>query len=135
MSLLSDLQTIAKSCGVPVETGVFSGKAPDTYLVITPLSDSFELHADNTPGCETQEARLSLFTKGSYTKLKNSLGIYDHPVSDFSVQILDLQKWRFIASGYIDPGKAQLISRDNAVLLHIEEQPLRQPVVDFLFKH
>ena len=46
MSLLSDLQTIAKSCGVPVETGVFSGKAPDTYLVITPLSDSFELHAD-----------------------------------------------------------------------------------------
>ena len=68
MSLLSDLQTIAKSCGVPVETGVFSGKAPDTYL-----ADSFELHADNTPGCETQEARLSLFTKGSYTKLKNDL--------------------------------------------------------------
>ena len=53
MSLLSDLQTIAEHCGVPVETGVFSGKAPDTYLVITPLSDSFELHADNTPGCET----------------------------------------------------------------------------------
>ena len=73
MSLLSDLQTIAKSCGVPVETGVFSGKAPDTYLVITPLSDSFELHADNAPGCETQEARLSLFTKGCYTKLKNDL--------------------------------------------------------------
>lgn len=73
MSLLSDLQTIAEHCGVPVETGVFSGKAPDTYLVITPLSDSFELHADNTPSCETQEARLSLFTKGSYTKLKNDL--------------------------------------------------------------
>ena len=51
MSLLSDLQTIAKSCGVPVETGVFSGKATDTYLVITPLSDSFEFHADNAPGC------------------------------------------------------------------------------------
>ena len=69
MSLLSDLQTIAKHCGVPLETGVFSGKAPDTYLVVTPLSDNFELHADNAPGCETQEARLSLFTKGSYTKL------------------------------------------------------------------
>ena len=65
MSLLSDLQTIAEHCGVPVETGVFSGKAP--------LSDNFELHADNAPGCETQEARLSLFTKGSYTKLKNAL--------------------------------------------------------------
>ena len=73
MSLLSDLQTMVESCGVSVETGVFSGKAPDTYLVITPLSDSFELHADNAPGCETQEARLSLFTKGSYTKLKNAL--------------------------------------------------------------
>ena len=48
-------------------------KTPDTYLVITPLSDSFELHADNAPGCETQEARLSLFTKGGYTKLKNDL--------------------------------------------------------------
>ena len=73
MSLLSDLQTIAESCGVSVETGVFSGKAPDTYLVITPLSDSFELHADNTPGCETQEARLSLVTQDSDTKLKNDL--------------------------------------------------------------
>ena len=40
MSLLSDLQALVESCGVSVETGVFSGKAPDTYLVITPLSDS-----------------------------------------------------------------------------------------------
>ena len=73
MSLLSDLQNLAESCGVSVETGVFSGKAPDTYLVLTPMSDGFELHADNAPGCETQEARLSIFTKGSYTKLKNAL--------------------------------------------------------------
>ena len=73
MSLLSDLRAIAECCDVSVETGVFSGKAPDTYLVITPLSDSFELHADDTPGCETQEAQLSLFTKGSYTQLKNNL--------------------------------------------------------------
>ena len=73
MSLLSELNTLLSDCGIPVETGIFSDKAPDAYLVITPLSDSFELHADNTPGCETQEARLSLFTKGSYTKLKNDL--------------------------------------------------------------
>ena len=31
MSLLSELNTIAESCGVPVETGVFSDAAPDTY--------------------------------------------------------------------------------------------------------
>ena len=73
MILLSDLQTIAKSCGVPVETGVFSGKAPDTYLVITPLSDSFDLHADNQPSIDVQEVRLSLFCKENYTKIKNQL--------------------------------------------------------------
>ena len=73
MSLLSELNTLFADCGVSVETGVFSDKAPDSYLVITPLSDSFELHADNAPSCETQEARLSLFTKGSYTKLKSVL--------------------------------------------------------------
>ncbi len=73
MSLLSELNTLLAYCGVPVETGVFSDKAPDAYIVLTPLSDSFELHADNTPGCETQEARLSLYSKGSYTKAKNAV--------------------------------------------------------------
>ena len=73
MSLLSELNTIAASCGVPVETGVFTDHAPDTYLVLTPLSDTFDLHADNCPDIDTQEVRLSLFTKGSYTKLKNRL--------------------------------------------------------------
>lgn len=74
MSLLSELNTIAENCGVPVETGIFSDTAPDTYLVLTPLSDTFDLHADNQPCVDIQEVRLSLFTKGSYTKLKNRLG-------------------------------------------------------------
>ena len=73
MSLLSELNTLLSDCGIPVETGIFSDKAPDAYIVLTPLSDSFELHADNAPGCETQEARLSLYSKGSYTKAKNAL--------------------------------------------------------------
>lgn len=63
MSLLSELNTIADKCGVPVETGVFSNLAPDTYLVLTPLSDGFDLHADNRPSIDTQEVRLSLFCK------------------------------------------------------------------------
>ena len=91
MSLLSDLQTIAEHCGVAVETGVFSGKAPDTYLVITPLSDSFELHADNAPGCEKQEARLSLFTKGSYTIGFETETGYHHYAIDVA-QIYDLEE-------------------------------------------
>ena len=73
MSLLSELNTIAESCGVPVETGIFSDVAPDTYLVLTPLSDGFDLHADNCPGIDIQEVRLSLFCRENYTKIKNRL--------------------------------------------------------------
>lgn len=73
MSLLYELNTLLADCGIPVETGVFSDKAPDAYLVITPLSDTFELHADNAPGYEMQEARLSLCSKGGYTKVKNAI--------------------------------------------------------------
>lgn len=73
MSLLSELNTIAGGCGIQVETGVFSDVAPDTYLVLTPLSDGFDLYADNHPSVDVQEVRLSLFTKGSYTKLKSRL--------------------------------------------------------------
>ena len=73
MSLLSELNTLLSGCGIPVETGAFSDKAPDSYLVITPLTETFELHANNTPSCETQEARLSLYSKGSYTKVKNAI--------------------------------------------------------------
>ena len=73
MSLLLELNTIADSCGIPVETGVFTDPAPDTYLVLTPLSDSFGLHADNRPGIDTQEVRLSLFCRENYMRIKNTL--------------------------------------------------------------
>lgn len=73
MSLLSELKTVADACSIPVETGVFSDVPPDLYLVITPMADTFELHADNSPGYDTQEARLSLFVKGSYTAIKGTL--------------------------------------------------------------
>ena len=73
MNLLLELHTILADCGVPVETGVFSDKAPDTYLVITPLSDSFALHADDQPGMDVHEARLSLYCTGNYLRVKNAL--------------------------------------------------------------
>jgi len=71
MSFLEELNTLLSGLGLSVETGVFSEKAPDEYIVITPLADTFALHADNRPQYETQEARLSLFTKGNYLKRKN----------------------------------------------------------------
>ena len=73
MSLLEDLQRIIEPLDIPIETGVFSDTAPDRYIVVTPLTDSFDLHSDNSPSMDVQEARLSLFCKGSYTKPKNTL--------------------------------------------------------------
>src|SRR5699024_3877046 len=73
MSILNELKFIADMCNIPVETGRFSGVPPDIYIVITPLIDLFEVHADNAPGYEVQEARLSLFVKGNYTTIKNTI--------------------------------------------------------------
>lgn len=73
MSLLSDIQTALEPLGIPIETGVFSEAAPEKYIVVVPMSDTFELHADNQPGADVQEARVSLFCQGSYTKEKNAI--------------------------------------------------------------
>lgn len=73
MSLLANLNAIASKLGIAVETGVFTDTPPNEYLVLTPLVDTFDLHADNAPGTDIQEVRLSLFTKGSYTKWKNAI--------------------------------------------------------------
>jgi hypothetical protein len=56
-----------------VETGVFSGKAPEEYVVLTPMVEEFALHADNRPEWETQEVRLSLFCKGNYLARKRQI--------------------------------------------------------------
>jgi hypothetical protein len=73
MSLLQDLQTVLAPLNIPFESGVFSGKAPDEYIVAVPLIDTFDLHADNEPEVDVQEVRLSIYTKGSYTQAKNAV--------------------------------------------------------------
>lgn len=73
MSLLSDIQTTLALLNIPIETGVFEGKAPDTYMVVTPLTDTFDLHADNKPGVDVQEARISLYSKMNYQTVKNAV--------------------------------------------------------------
>lgn len=72
MSLLEELHTLLAPL-IPVETGVFSELAPDRYVVVTPLADTFVLHTDDRPRHETQEARLSLFSKGNYMALKKQI--------------------------------------------------------------
>ena len=73
MSLLSELNTLLDALNIPVETGVFNGKAPETYVVITPLTDTFALYAGDCPQYEVQEARLSLFSQGNYRPLKRQI--------------------------------------------------------------
>lgn len=73
MSVLTELNDILDGMHIPVETGVFSEEAPFTYAVLTPLSGTFALHADNLPQIDVQEVRISLYTKNSYTQIKNSL--------------------------------------------------------------
>ena len=73
MSMLEELNTIVESAGLPVETGVFSGTAPNEYVVITPISEHFALYSDDTPRMNIEEARLSLFSKKNYTQQKDLL--------------------------------------------------------------
>ena len=73
MTMLEELNTLVTSCGLPVETGIFSGVPPDAYVVITPLTDTFATFADNRPQVDVQEARLSLFVKGNYIKHRNAI--------------------------------------------------------------
>ena len=73
MSILSDIQTVLTPLNIPIETGVFTDAAPAQYIVVTPLSDTFDLQADNAPGVDVQESRLSLFSQGSYTAAKNAV--------------------------------------------------------------
>ena len=72
-SILAELNALLTSLGVLVETGIFKGKAPDEYVVIVPLTDTYGLSADDCPLYEVQEARLSLFSKSNYTQRKNQI--------------------------------------------------------------
>ena len=73
MSILEELNTLVTNAGLPVETGIFSGTAPDEYVVITPISEHFDLFSDDAPGMNIEEARLSLFSKGNYGARKRQL--------------------------------------------------------------
>lgn len=73
MSILADVKELLEPLKVPMATGVYKGAAIDAYIVLVPLSDAFELHADNTPNAEVQELRISIYTKGNYKKITNQI--------------------------------------------------------------
>lgn len=73
MSLLKELNSLLEPIGIPIETGAFSRKPSDEYVVITPMSDRLEFYADNQAHSVIAEARLSLFSKENYLALKKQL--------------------------------------------------------------
>jgi hypothetical protein len=73
MNILSELTALLTDMKVPFETGRYSGKPADEYVVIVPLTDAFPLNADDLPQTEVQEARLSVFCKNNYYPLRNKL--------------------------------------------------------------
>ena len=73
MNILDETTALVTGLELLVETGVFSDTAPDTYCVLTPLSDTLELYANNMPEFETQEVRISLYSKTNYLQNKNAL--------------------------------------------------------------
>ncbi len=73
MSLLKDLNSSLEPIGTPIETGVFSGKPPEEYIVITPMSDRLDFYADNQAHSVIEEARISLFSKMNYQSLKKEV--------------------------------------------------------------
>ena len=62
MNLLTDIQTLLAPLSVPIETGFFTDEAPDTYLVVVPMIDNFDIYADNFPQVDVQEARISIYS-------------------------------------------------------------------------
>jgi hypothetical protein len=72
MSILSELNTLLTPV-LTVETGVFSGIPPDEYLVLTPMTDTFNLFGDDKPLIDTSEVRISLFSKDNYQQKKRQI--------------------------------------------------------------
>jgi len=114
MSLLKELTALLDALGVPAETGIFKAKAPDTYVVITPLSDIFDGYADNRPLREVQEARLSLFSKQNYRACAGSIV---KALLDADITITDR---RYL--GYDEDSEYHLFAVDTAKHYELEEE-------------
>ena len=71
-SILFDLKHVLLALDIPIETGTFK-EPPDEYLVLTPITDGFDVFVDNLPDYEVSEVRISLFTKSNYIQRKNQI--------------------------------------------------------------
>ena len=73
MNALSEIGEILTAMKIPWQTGAYTEPAPDQYVVLVPLGDTFDIMADNRPQFDVQAVRLSVFSKGNYNLIKNQL--------------------------------------------------------------
>ena len=73
MSMLSDIKEILLPINIYMETGVFTDKSLDRYIVFAPIEQFYDVFADNKPLIDVHEVRISIYTKGNYSKLKNDI--------------------------------------------------------------
>lgn len=73
MNILSETKQLLSVLDIPIETGTFKEEAPNKYIVLVPMSDSFPLNADDEPQVDYQELRITLFSKENYLKTKNRI--------------------------------------------------------------
>lgn len=71
--ILRELNTLFDNLSIPVETGIFSDTPPKEYVVLTPVTDVFQVFADNVPLFEVREVRISVYCKGNYLNLKKRI--------------------------------------------------------------
>ena len=73
MSILSELKIAAIAAHIPAETAAFTEPAPDCYLILTPIVDTYPLFVDNAPLVDVNEVRCSLYCRGNYLETKAAL--------------------------------------------------------------
>ena len=73
MNALSEIGEILTAAKIAWQTGAYTDSAPDSYVALVPLSDTFDIIADNRPQFDVQAVRLSIFSKGNYNRIKNQL--------------------------------------------------------------
>ena len=66
MNALSEIGEILTAMKIPWQTGAYTEPAPDQYVVLVPLSDTFDIMADNRPQFDVQAVRLSIYSKRNY---------------------------------------------------------------------
>ena len=73
MNILEDLTSLLGGLNIPFATGHYSDTPSDSYVVIIPLADTYELAADNMPQADVQEVQLALYSKNNYYPLRDRI--------------------------------------------------------------